>query len=138
MALKDGRLYLIEMKNYQPVAGFPPPTLPILDHFIHSMSEKYSDSLRIIHIVVETLRRHFLFRMWWWLGHRMQWIKNKEPEWAFWIDAEVARESGKVIKVLWIIHPDWPVKLSFPADWIVLTGAGPFDDLNGVLALEQE
>ena len=45
MALKDGKLYLIEMKNYQQATGFPEPLLPILDRFIQSMDEKYSDSL---------------------------------------------------------------------------------------------
>jgi hypothetical protein len=138
MALKDGKLYLIEMKNYKQAAGFPEPLLPIWDRFIQSMGEKYTDSLRIIHIVVETLRRHFLFRVWWWLAHRIQWIKNAEPQWAFWMDAKSAKESERVTKVLWIIHPDFPGILSFPDHWMVLTGSGPFVDLKGVFALEQE
>lgn len=64
------------------------------------MIQKYTDSLRIIHIVVEALQRHLIFRAWRLIVECIHWIKTTEPEWAFWIDARAAKESKKVVKVL--------------------------------------
>jgi hypothetical protein len=106
LGLHEGRLWLIELKNYTPVPGVNRPDLPSAGQLLADWQAKGRDTLRMITVIHAALSRHFLFRLWLWLAARWAWVRRLEPEWAFWQDARVARDAGCPTTVL-LLH-GWP------------------------------
>jgi hypothetical protein len=134
LALREGRLYLVELKNYAPEPGRPAPLLPAADRWLEDMEAKFADSLRMAGIVMATLRRHLLFRCWEWGALRLAILRRMEPEWTFWMDVEAAIAAHRQIPVVWIIDGPDPSRNAAPGHWAMLRGKGPFEALPGLTA----
>lgn len=134
LALRDGRLYLVELKNYAPEPGKPAPVLPDADHWLADLEAKFADSRRMAGIVVAALRRHLLFRCWEWGAARFPFLRRREPEWAFWLDVKEAIAEGRDVPVLWLLDGPEPAGTGLPPAWTILRGKGPFAAMPGLSA----
>jgi hypothetical protein len=114
LALREGVLYLMEVKNFeQPAKGgnHLPPAPGVL---VGVLEQKFRDSERLTGVVLGTLERYLLFRIWRWGGKWWPGLRRWEPEWAFWMDAARCISQGKTkwCVVLWhypgVANHDWP------------------------------
>lgn len=134
MGLREGRLYLVEVKNYAPVAGRPARPLPEAGQWVEDIDDKFADSRRMVGIVLAALRRHLLFRFWEWGAQYFPLLRRMEPEWSFWVDAGDAVAKERVVPVCWILGGPDPSSGAVPGHWMLLQGVGPFPGWPGVEA----
>ncbi len=102
----DGRLWLIEVKNYRRRNGGHPTLRRSPEALAEHVGRKFSDTKRLIRVVNRALRRK------WWIGFRVLWYRLRKsaraasPYW-FWMEAE--RRLGNprhLVCVLWLETPE--------------------------------
>lgn len=133
LLMREGRIYWLEAKNFEQRAGAPAPKIPEGEELVAQLEAKLVDSRRLLGVIVASLRRHFLYRLWAWavrLGLPLRWL---QPEWSFWTEALEALEYGRETPVLALLC--WPPgkPLPLPDYWLLLEGDGPFECLPGVI-----
>jgi hypothetical protein len=107
----DGKLWLIEVKNYRPRisdrngqeyrANRKSPSLLAYD-----IAAKFKDSKRLIRIVDTYLRRHWWrrFQLWWYA-----WLRKPDVNSNYWFWSEARRrckDENKAVFVLWMEIPE--------------------------------
>lgn len=125
LGMKDGALWLFEIKNYLPVDGVRTPAPPTPEVLLDTLARKGEDTLQLLRVIPATLSRHFLFRAWRFLARHFPFWRRIEPEWAFWLDANEALGAGKCRRVLLLRGwpGTWPAGATAP--WEVLLEPAP-------------
>lgn len=125
LGMKDGQLWLFEVKNYLPVDGVRTPEQPTREMLLEAVRQKGEDTRRLLRIIPPALSRHFLFRAWRFLVRWFPFLLRMEPEWAFWLDANRALEEGQCRMVLLLRGWTGTWAGTAPAGWEVLPDQSP-------------
>ncbi len=104
----DGYLWLIEVKNFRPryAAGLEyRAKRRSPEKLAAQVARKFSDTLRLIHIVDRALRKHWYRRLKLWYVERM--AGDQHSNYWFWAEAKRRIDvPAKVVYVLWLETPE--------------------------------
>lgn len=120
IGLRDEKVFLIEVKNFQPSHSGKGITLPEPVNLEKSLAEKFIDSQRVAGVILGTMERYLLFRWWRWVVGWWPWLRRMEPEWAFWLDVSRRIQSGQLRRVVLLHHAPSTMTRDWPYDWIVI------------------
>lgn len=109
LAIREGTVYFIELKNYAPYRPGVASVLPDPSTLIAGMELKMQDTMRMTGIVYRTLERHWMFRVFCQWSRRIPILRRWEKEWSFWMDVREAVAGHRTQS--WLVlagYPSWP------------------------------